>query len=99
VEIVTDAAQFTGKEYINGIFLAVWTVFCFCPYVADVAGDDNGDADGEAEGDGGAQHVQVSREQAPSTLLALSITCTHTPLDLTGNMKLGKKNTIKVPQA
>jgi hypothetical protein len=24
VEIVTEAAQFPKKEYINGIFLAVW---------------------------------------------------------------------------
>ncbi len=24
VEIATEAAQFPGKEYINGIFLAVW---------------------------------------------------------------------------
>ncbi len=32
VEIGTEAAQFREKEYINGIFLAVfyWEVNCFC---------------------------------------------------------------------
>ncbi len=59
-----------------------WILFLDCPYVTDVAGDDNGDADGETEGDGGAQHVQVSREQAPSTLLALSIIHVTTHLQI-----------------
>jgi hypothetical protein len=31
VEIVTEAAQFTEKKYISGIFLAVWLAGGECP--------------------------------------------------------------------
>jgi hypothetical protein len=37
VEIVTQAAQFPEKEYINGIFLAVCTCFSSVSDVAEIA--------------------------------------------------------------
>jgi hypothetical protein len=34
----TEAAQFPGKEYINGIFLTVCNPYIFCPICLAVAG-------------------------------------------------------------
>jgi hypothetical protein len=38
VEIGTEASQFPEKEYINGIFLAVYNIFfCFLPQLLQIA--------------------------------------------------------------
>ncbi len=46
MEIGTEAAQFPEKEYINGIFLAVWYYTC----LKELEGDGGGYWDDPAQG-------------------------------------------------